>query len=49
MGKIKTEFNLDTYFTVQDESDAKTFLTSTTRNVTIDMLVKSKKIEINDV
>jgi len=49
MGKIKTEFNLDTYFTVQDESDAKTFLASAARNVTIDMLVKSKKIEVKDV
>ena len=49
MGKIKTEFNLDMYFTIQDESDAKTFLASAARHVTVDMLVKYNKIEVENV
>ena len=44
MGKIITEFILDECFSNVDESDTKTFLTSETRNLTIDMLENSKKI-----
>lgn len=47
MGRIKTGFNLDQYFSPQEESDAKTFLTSHSRNLTVNMLVDQNKIEID--